>query len=76
MRIMNTLDRYLSAIEEILKTQSEDECRKNVYETLEKLKEQYPDEESYINEQFFKICKKYDRDFLKDLTSNWSIDKL
>lgn len=65
---MDKLSNYLLAIEEVLATQSEKECRKNVFETLNGLIEEFPDKATYIKEQFRELCVKHNKDFFYDLT--------
>lgn len=65
---MDKLSNYLSAIEDVLATKSEKECCRNVFETLNGLKEEFPDKVSYIEEKFRELCVKYNKDFFYELT--------
>lgn len=64
---MDKIDNYMSAIEDILAKQSESECRKNVFETLDSLKAEFPSEQERINNNFKKLCKKYNKDFFNEI---------
>lgn len=64
---MDKLNNYLLAIEDIIATQSEKECRRNIFETIDGLIEEFPDKEGYIKEQFNALCVKYKKDFFFDL---------
>ncbi len=65
---MDKLSNYLLAIEDILATQSADECRRNVFETINRLKEEFPDKVNFIEEQFQRLCIKHNINFFYDLT--------
>ena len=64
---MDKLGNYLLAIEEVLSTQSEKKCRRNVFETLEGLIKEFPDKSEYIKEQFRELCVKHNKNFFYDL---------
>lgn len=64
---MDKLSNYLSAIEDVLATKNEKECRRNVFETLDGLMEEFPDKAVFIKEQFNALCVKYKKDFFFDL---------
>ena len=64
---MDKIDNYMSAIKDVLAKQSESECRKNVFETLKYLIEEFPSEQERINNNFKKLCKKYNKDFFSEI---------
>lgn len=64
---MDKIDNYLSAIEDVLASQSESECRKNVFETLDLLIAEFPSQKERIINSFKELCKKYNKDFLNEI---------
>lgn len=64
---MDKINNVMSAISDILATQSEDECRRNVFGTICALKLEFPDEEKRIDKCFRDLCDKYNKDFFKDV---------
>ncbi len=60
---MDYIDRRLSAVEDIIKVQSVEKCRRNVFETLEKLRMEHPNKSQYIDDKFKEYCSKYKKDF-------------
>ena len=61
------VNKVLSAVEEIVKTQSEQKCRKNVFETLGLLMAYYPENVNHITTEFRRMCKDYNKDFFKEI---------
>lgn len=59
------IDRRMAAVEEIIKQQTEAECRKNVWETVYRLKERFPNYVGYIDNKYNKLVKKYNKDFFE-----------
>lgn len=64
---MSDIDRVLQAVENILSQQEENDCRQNVSETLRILYENYPNQKESINLKFNEMCRKYNKDFFKDM---------
>lgn len=64
---MDKIENYMSAINDIMASQSEEECRKNVFETIGILIKEFPDEQERINESFRKLCKKHNMDFFREI---------
>ena len=64
---MDYIDNRLSAIEDILRTQSEEECRKNVIETIDLLKQDFPEQREYIDAIFKQMCTSNHVDFFKEI---------
>lgn len=64
---MSDIDRVLQAVENILSQQEENVCRKNVLETLRILCMKYPNQKEYIHLKFEEMCRKYNKDFFKDI---------
>lgn len=61
---------FLQAVDEILATQPEEDCRKNVLETIGVLKKDFPKDADYIERQFKSLCEKHKKDFFKELKNN------
>ena len=59
------IDRCMAAVEEIIKQQTGEECRRNVWETVSGLKEKFPDNVDYIDKIFNELVKKYNIDFFE-----------
>ena len=59
------IDRRMAAVEEIMQQQIGEKCRKNVWETISGLKEQFPDNVDYIDSMYNKLVKKYNMDFFE-----------
>lgn len=64
---MDKIDNYMSAIKDVLAEQSESDCRKNVFETLDALIAEFPSDQERINSSFKELCKKYNKDFLDEI---------
>ena len=64
---MDKIDNYMSAIKNVLAEQSESECRKNVFETLDALISEFPSEQERINNSFKELCREYNKDFLDEI---------
>jgi len=62
---INYIDRRMAAVEAIMQQQKAEECRKNVWETVNGLKENFPDNVDYIDSIYNKLVKKYDIDFFE-----------
>ena len=73
---MDKIDNYMSAIEDVLAKQSESECRKNVFETLDFLIAKCPSQKERIINSFkefvldngsnvAKLSKKYKKEVEK-----------
>lgn len=61
------INKELSCVEEIVKTQSEQNCRKDIFETLGLIKQTHPEHREYIEERFQQMCKDYNKDFFKEI---------
>ena len=61
------IDKQMEAVEEIMKKQSGTECRKNVWETVNKLMEKYPCCVDYIDNLYNGFVKKNKIDFFEDI---------
>ena len=57
------IDRRMAAVEEIMQKQTGEECRRNVWETVSRLKDKFPDKADYIDSMYKKLVKKYNIDF-------------
>ena len=64
---MDKIDNYMSAIKNVLAEQSESECRKNVFETLDALIAEFPSDQERINNSFKELCREYNKDFLDEI---------
>ena len=64
---MDIINNYMSAIGDVLATQSAEECRRNVFETIQGLVEMFPDQRERILCQFDELCKMCKKDFFKEL---------
>ena len=64
---MDKIDNYMSAIEDVLAKQSESECRKNVFETLDFLIAKCPSQKERIINSCKELCKKYNKDFFNEI---------
>ena len=62
---INYIDRRMAAVEAIMQQQKAEECRKNVWETVNGLKENFPDNVDYIDSIYNKLVKKYNIDFFE-----------
>ncbi len=60
---MDYIDNILSAVEDTIKSQPVEKCRRNVFETLEELKKDYPEKLQYIDDKFKEFCLKYKKNF-------------
>ena len=58
---------YLKAIERVLQTQDEKECRKDVFETLGILIQENPQRMEEVQSRFQALCVKYNKDFYKEI---------
>lgn len=61
------IDKRMAAVEEIMQQQTAEECRRNVWETVNRLKEIFPDNVDYIDSIYNKFVKKYNIDFFECL---------
>ena len=64
---MDEVNETLGMIEEVIQTQDEIKCRKNVFESLGKLIQKYPERTEEIQKIFKYMCVKYSKDFYKDM---------
>lgn len=64
---MDYIDNILSAVEDTIKSQPVEKCRKNVFVTLGELKKDYPEKSQYIDDKFKEFCLKYKKNFYEDL---------
>lgn len=64
---MNYIENRLSAVKDILSSQPVEKCRKNVIETIERLKTECPEQSADIDAKFKEICKECKVDFFKEI---------
>ena len=64
------IDEYMSAVEDLIKVQTEAKCRRNVWETISLLKERYPHLVEYINNKLNALCEKHHVDFFEDIKTS------
>lgn len=57
----------MSLIKDILVTQQEEECRRNIFETIRDLRSEFPQEQERISDSFRKLCEEYNKDFFKEM---------
>lgn len=70
---MNTdIKNRMSAIENIIREQAPDQCRRNVFETINILIKQYPDDKDEIESSFIQLCNKLDVDFYQSWKETFS----
>lgn len=62
---MDVIENYMSAISDILESQTEEECRKNVFETIDGLHNMFPKERNRIDKCFRELCIEHNKDFSK-----------
>lgn len=65
--IKDYIDRRMAAVEEIMKKQTGEECRRNVWETVFKLKKGYSSYSDYIDNILDEYVRKYDTDFYESI---------
>lgn len=65
--VKDYIDKRMSAVEEIMKKHTGAECRKNVWETISNLKEDYPCYIDYIDIIYKELVERYNTDFFEDI---------
>lgn len=67
IEIIDYIDRRLSAVKDIICSQTVEEYRKNVLETIDGLKRECPNQEAYIDDAFKEICQECQVDLFEEI---------